>query len=134
MSRKGPTRHLDAKRRDARAPAAAVVVPELTPCPGCGVTLQAGAGPHGLVWHGCERPPGSLEVLEAWLVRRIHQQVLDGEVTTIDAVSAVAKLKRGGNPPGRPRKAASESEEPDDDADRLAVKRMLGIVPKRLGR
>lgn len=37
-------------------------VPPLTPCPTCGVRIEAGSGPAGLAWHACpDELVGSLQ-------------------------------------------------------------------------
>lgn len=97
-------------------------IPDLFPCPDCGVPLQAGDGPHELAWHGCDRelgdesaimdadlkvraqvstrlvdktPLGSAETADL-LLRHLVLRVQDGAPSVSEiakAVSSLAELK-----------------------------------------
>lgn len=109
-------------------------LPSLKPCPGCGLGLQRGRGPHGLAFHECReqdlvakvlREGGSLtpELVEQALLAQIVGDVRSGKVKATDALEALSGLHKAKNPPrlGRPPKeqAAESARGPSTSSDML---------------
>lgn len=66
-----------------------VVQPVLHTCPGCGLGMPRGRGPHGLVWHEClSVSPALLE-----LMRGVGSGVVDIEDGFEERAASVARLE-----------------------------------------
>ena len=101
-------------------------------CPGCGIEIQRGRGPHGLAQHRCN-PELTVDTVTQVALRRA-MQMLEDPTLSVEQFQRVAKAVAGlrvqtPRPPGRPpmEKAATPAEAAAKEQDR--VLRMLNSQP-----
>lgn len=132
---KSPLRRLPGEKKPPAPKRPVVVIPELKPCPRCGVRLEAGGNDLGLAWHGCIdgrfKPGATIDDAVSWVLVRLQQQILDGEVSLPDGIRLLADLRKT-EPKGAVVPRAVRRHE-EDEPEAMTPESFLGVVPKQVG-
>lgn len=91
-------------------------VPVLRPCPGCGIGLEDGRGPHGLVFHECRPQVEDDDLTLEGVRRRLHRAILERASTA--SPKELAELYRSLGDQ-QPRGKRSSGDEPPGGADAM---------------
>jgi hypothetical protein len=91
--------------------------PELVECPECGLRVERGGGPNGLVWHEHRAVPPpwedlTPEIVEKQILAQLLGDVRSGKLGAHLALESLARLKNASKPPGKKEAVVEKQAEP----------------------